>query len=273
MTSTTETKPFIKWAGSKRKLISSLAKKLPQFDTYYEPFVGSGALFFSLKPAKAVLSDINPELINVYRCIQLDVEALIEDLKKHYYEKNYFYQIRDADRTDEYADWLNIERASRFIYLNKTCFNGLYRVNKQGQFNTPFGRYKNPTILDESTLRPCSAALVGVELRVDSFDWIEQVVTSDDFVYFDPPYVPVSNTADYNSYSKDGFDVVNQVQLKELCERLHARGVKFMLSNSCTPLVQDLYKDFELETVFASRNINNVAEGRSKIKEFIVRNF
>ncbi|MGB7416719.1 MAG: DNA adenine methylase, partial [Thermosynechococcaceae cyanobacterium] len=231
-------RPFLKWAGGKKQLLPELLPRIPQtFDRYFEPFIGGGALFFALQPEQAILSDINPDLINVYQVIQSDVESLIQDLKQHRHEKDYFYKLRSVDRTKTYKSWSPVRKASRLIYLNKTCFNGLFRVNSKGQFNTPFGSYKNPTIVDEANLRACSTALQTTQICLRSFERIFEDAKAEDFVYFDPPYIPLSTTASFTGYSKSGFNMEMQIKLRDVCLALHKRGTKFMVSNSSAPLI------------------------------------
>ena len=267
-------KPFLKWAGGKGQLLSELLARIPQrFNRYFEPFVGGGALFFGLQPKHALLSDINLDLINTYTVVRDSVEHLIADLSQHVYEKDYFYQIRDTDRSKAFDNWSNVQRASRLIYLNKTCFNGLYRINSKGQFNVPFGRYTNPKICDATNLRACSQVLQSIRVEALSFDHVVDAANSGDFVYFDPPYAPLNATSYFTSYSKDGFDTNMQIKLRDTCVALDRRGVRFMLSNSSAPLILDLYKNFQTEFVQASRAINSKASLRGKINEVIVRNY
>lgn len=269
-----EPKPFLKWAGGKSQLLPELVKRIPQnYERYFEPFAGGAALFFNLQPRKAFLVDANENLINTYRVIKDQVEDLIDDLKQHVYDSDYYYHIRNIDRTDDYQAWSAVQKASRLIYLNKTCFNGLYRVNAKGEFNTPFGRYSNPTILNEGRLRACSRALQQTNLIAGSFLSIEKKIKSKDFVYFDPPYAPLSATANFTGYSQEGFDESMQEELKTLCDRLNSRGVKFMLSNSSAPIILELYRFYKVEFVFASRTINSKAKNRGKIPEVIVTNY
>jgi DNA adenine methylase len=267
-------KPFIKWAGGKSQLLSELVKRIPaDYASYFEPFLGGGALFFYLQPKKAILTDINQDLMNCYQVIQNNVEPLIQDLRKHRYEEEYYYLTRRIDRLPEYSSWTSIERASRFIFLNKTCYNGLYRVNSKGQYNVPFGRYTNPKIVDAENLRACSQVLQDATLISDSFLGIEGQITADDFVYFDPPYIPLNTTSNFTSYSKGGFDTSMQIALRDLCERLNSRGVRFMVSNSSAPLVRELYQNFKIDFVNASRAINSSGAKRGKIKEVIITNY
>lgn len=268
------TYPIVKWVGGKRQLMFELIKNVPQnFKRYYEPFIGGGALFFELQPQNAYISDMNEELINLYSVVRDNVYELIHDLCKHEISKEYFLEIRNLDRTEKYKNLSNVERASRFIYLNRTCFNGMYRVNSKGEFNVPFGNYKNPRIVDESNLLNCSELLKKTEIKCADFSEILNFVKKGDFVYFDPPYVPLNETSSFTSYTKDGFDINMQFKLREVCDELNSMGVKFMLSNSDTKLVNELYANYEIKKVFASRQINANADGRGKITEVLVRNY
>ena len=270
----TKAKPFVKWVGGKTQLLPELASRMPnRFSRYFEPFIGGGALFFYLQPEKSTLIDINEELTNTYTVIKYKIDELITDLKRHVYEKEYYYQIRNVDRTDEYKLWSDVRRASRLIYLNKCCFNGLYRVNSKGEFNTPIGRYKNPKILDRSNLRFCSQALQKAEIINGSFLEVESRVKKNDFVYFDPPYAPLNATSNFTGYSKKGFDGEMQLKLKALCDRLDRKGIRFMVSNSNAQLILDLYQDYKIEFVYAARAINSKANKRGKIPEVIVTNY
>lgn len=268
------TKPFVKWVGGKSQLLSELTTRIPdRFSRYFEPFLGGGALFFCLQPQQSILIDINEELTNTYKVVKEKVEELIIDLKQHIHEKNYYYQIRNIDRDLEYKLWSDVQRASRLIYLNKTCFNGLYRVNSKGQFNTPIGSYKNPKIIDESNLRACSQVLQTAEIFTGSFFEIEEKITSSDFVYFDPPYAPLNATSNFTGYSQDKFDLSMQSNLRNLCDRLNAKGVRFMVSNSNAPLILELYSDYKIEFVYATRAINSKGNKRGKIPEVIITNY
>ena len=269
-----ETYPIVKWVGGKRQLMFELLKNLPKsYNRYFEPFIGGGALFFELQPSNAYISDMNEELINLYNVVKNDVYELIEELKKHEISKEYFMNIRNIDRTKNYKKWSNIQKASRFIYLNRTCFNGMYRVNSKGEFNVPFGNYKNPRIIDERNLINCSNLLQKTEIRNTDFSEILNYVQNGDFVYFDPPYVPLNETSSFTSYTKDGFDIDMQFKLREVCDELDSRGVKFMLSNSDTKFVNELYENYNIKKVFASRQINANPNGRGKITEVLVKNY
>lgn len=276
--SQTAPQPFLKWAGGKRQLLPEIRKYIPQmFDTYYEPFVGAGAVLFDLRPKKAVINDINKELINVYMVIRDHVDELIEDLKRHKNEKEYFYALRNLDRTPQYAELSPVKKASRIIYLNKTCYNGLYRVNKRGEFNVPFGRYKNPQFVNETVLRAVHAYFNSAQIVMKNEDFVSAVATAKkgDFVYFDPPYDPVSETSSFTSYSLDGFTKDDQIRLRDLCTELDERGVKFLLSNSATDFIMNIYseKGFIIEKVAAARHINSDAAKRGKIYEVLIRNY
>ena len=269
-----ETYPIVKWVGGKRQLMFELLKNMPKsYNRYFEPFIGGGALFFELQQENAYISDMNEELINLYSVVRDNVYELISDLNKHEVSKEYFLEIRNLDRTSEYKNLSNVQRASRFIYLNRTCFNGLYRVNSQGQFNVPFGNYKNPRIVDENNLLNCSELLKNTEIKCADFSEILTKVKKGDFVYFDPPYVPLNETSSFTSYTKDGFDMDMQFKLRDICDELDSMGVKFMLSNSDTKFVNELYSNYEIKKVFASRAVNANAEGRGKITEVLVRNY
>ena len=269
-----ETYPIVKWVGGKRQLMFELIKNMPKsYNRYFEPFIGGGALFFELQPEQAYISDMNEELINLYSVVRDNVYELIKDLSKHEVSKEYFLEIRNIDRTEQYTELSDVERASRFIYLNRTCFNGMYRVNSQGQFNVPFGHYKNPRIIDENNLLNCSELLKKTEIKCADFSEILTKVKKGDWVYFDPPYVPFNDTSSFTSYTKDGFDINMQFKLRDVCDELDNKGVKFMLSNSDTKLVNELYVNYEIKKVFASRQINANADGRGKITEVLVRNY
>ena len=269
-----ETYPIVKWVGGKRQLMFELLKNMPEtYNRYFEPFIGGGALFFELQPQNGYISDMNEELINLYSVVRDDVYELIEDLNKHKVSKEYFLKIRNLDRTEKYNKLSDIQKASRFIYLNRTCFNGMYRVNSQGQFNVPFGNYKNPRIVDAENLINCSNLLKITEICCADFAVSLIKVLKGDFVYFDPPYVPLNETSSFTSYTKDGFDLDMQFKLRDVCDELDSKGVMFMLSNSDTKLVNELYSNYEIKKVFASRAINANGNGRGKITEVLVRNY
>lgn len=270
-------RPFLKWAGGKRQLIPEItANYLPaKYDTYYEPFLGGGAILFELQHNKAVVNDSNSELINCYKVIRDSLYELMEDLKRHENNEKYYYDIRDWDRIKNYNKKTTIQRASRIIFLNKTCYNGLFRVNSQGQFNVPFGRYKKPNILDEAVLKAVSHYLNNNDIKILNGDFEDAVkdAKAGDFIYFDPPYDPVSNTASFTGYDVNGFNQDEQIRLKNTVDDLHKRGCKILLSNADTEFIFDLYnKDYRIEKVYATRAINSNALKRGKVQEVLVMN-
>ncbi|MBN2156614.1 MAG: DNA adenine methylase [Candidatus Lokiarchaeota archaeon] len=267
-------RPFIKWVGGKRQLIPQLTQHFPKnFNKYIEPFVGGGAVFFYLLPQKAVLIDNNPELINAYQVIKHKVEELIESLKYHVNMKEYFYKIRSIDRDPvQFRDLDKVERASRTIYLNKTCYNGLYRVNKKNQFNTPFGRYKNPKICDELNLRAVSIALRNVKIQLEDFASCIESAKSGDFIYMDCPYHPTSDTANFTSYTMEDFGTGEQKRLKQVFKQLDSKGCSVLLSNSYTPFILELYNEFSIHILHATRAVNCDPSKRGKIQEVLISN-
>lgn len=264
-----EARPFVKWAGGKRQLLPELLRYVPkQFGTYHEPFLGGGALFFALKPLRAVLSDDNRRLVRAYFGVRDAVDRVVELLATYPHNKGFFLRMRELDidsRSDaEHAAWL--------IYLNKTAFNGLYRVNSKNVFNVPFGRYATPNICDEPNLRACSAALDGADIRCEDFSAVLERAKPGDFVYFDPPYVPLSASSYFTSYTADGFGMEQHIRLRDVARELKGRGVHVLLSNSSAPTVHELYADgFERIPVFAARSVSSKASGRGKIEELIIR--
>lgn len=269
-------KPFVKWAGGKRQLMPQIEAFFPQeFATYYEPFVGGGAVLFHLQPEHCVVNDVNGEIINVYRAVKNDVKKLIQTLKTYKNESEYYYKVRGLDRIPAYAKMTDTERAARVIYLNKTCFNGLFRVNRQGQFNVPFGKYKKPNIVNEETLLAVSEFLQQSDCQLLSTDFAKAIAKAgqNDFVYFDPPYDPISSSSSFTGYTLNGFDRAQQERLKETCDKLNKKGAKFLLSNSATDFIKALYQDYTIEIVRAGRNINSVGSKRGKIDEVLIRNY
>ncbi|MBM6825117.1 DNA adenine methylase [Veillonella magna] len=269
--------PVVKWVGGKRQLLDEITPLLPKRITCYcEPFLGGGAVLFSIQPSKAIVNDLNADLITVYEVIRDDVEALIESLKKHENTSEYFYALRDIDRDKvSYQSLSKVEKASRLIYLNKTCFNGLFRVNSSGEFNSPFGHYKNPNIVNEPILRAVSKYFNTSNIAFYSEDFSKTLsrVHKGGFVYLDPPYDPVSDTASFTGYNKGGFDRSEQIRLKRCCDELTQRGVKFMLSNSSTEFIKELYQEYDITIVKAKRAINADASKRGAIEEVLVRNY
>lgn len=269
--------PVVKWVGGKRQIVNQIVKYIPKrISTYYEPFLGGGAVLFELQPKTAIVNDINAELITLYEVIKNNVDELIDDLKKHRNEENYFYELRELDRNKEYYNLLTpIQRASRLIYLNKTCYNGLFRVNKAGQFNTPFGNYKNPNIINEYSLKAVSNYFNKAHITFTCKDFNEALrgARKGSFVYLDPPYDPISDTSSFTGYNKGGFDQSEQIRLKNTCDKLNEKGIKFLLSNSATKFIKDLYKDYKIEIIQARRVINSKADKRGEIDEVLVMNY
>lgn len=268
--------PFVKWVGGKRQLLHEIDLHVPTFSTYYEPFVGGGAVLFHLQPRKAVINDSNSELTNLYKVIKDSPEELIEDLKQHENQPDYFYNIRSRDRDrQQYEQMSDVEKASRIIYLNKTCYNGLFRVNNAGEFNAPFGRYKNPNIVNEITIRAVSDYLSATDIQIKNVDYEDSLkgIRKGAFVYFDPPYDPVSSSANFTGYTKGGFGRDEQERLKSVCDKLSAKGVKFLLSNSSTDFIRDLYKDYTTVFVQANRAVNSKGDKRGKVAELLVKNY
>lgn len=269
-------RPFLKWAGGKRQLLPIIRELAPAvFGRYFEPFVGAGAVFFGLQPDCAVINDINPELTNAYQMVRDQVEDLIESLARHKNEPDYYYTIRNMDRTEEYKAWSLVERASRLLYINKTCFNGLFRTNSRGHWNVPFGRYRNPNIVNAESLRAISRYLNHSDVTILNIDFQNAVADAGrgDFVYLDPPYDPLSTTSSFTTYYKNGFNREEQQRLKVTIDDLTRRGCYVMLSNSHTDYVLDLYKDYRVITTSATRAINSNASKRGRVKEVLVTNY
>ncbi|MNY04336.1 Modification methylase DpnIIA [compost metagenome] len=262
--------PFLKWAGGKGRLLGQYEPLFPQrFNRYFEPFVGAGAVFFHLEPQKAHLSDTNPDLIACYQVIRDELPALIEVLRMYRHDRDFYYHVRELNP----ADLTAVQRAARMIFLNKTCFNGLWRVNRRGQFNVPFGDYKNPKILDEDNLHAVSQALQGVSIDLRPFDEVVSKARRGDFIYMDPPYHPVSSTSNFTSYGADDFKPDDQIRLAAAFRRLDAKGCKVMLSNSDTPFIRELYEDYRIEQVWCRRAINRDAAKRGAVSEVVVMNY
>ncbi len=269
---------FIKWAGGKSQLLKQYDSLFPKkFNNYYEPFVGGGAVFFYIKqkykPKKIMISDINEELIDTYTIIRDDSKRLIVELKQHkeYHQvegKKYYLTIRSANP----KELPKLERAARFIYLNKTCYNGLYRVNSKGQFNVPMGKYKNPDIIQEEKIKLASKLLKGVEIKRMSFEKIVNYAKKGDFVYFDPPYYPEKKSS-FTKYTKEAFLEEEQKKLFKIFKELDKKGVLVMESNSNTEFIKKLYEDYNIHFVEANRMINSKSEGRGKIKEIVITNY
>ncbi len=268
--------PFLKWVGGKRQIMPAIEQHLPKvIKSYIEPFIGGGAVFFHLQPKNAIINDFNAELVNVYHVIKNDIENLILDLQKHKNEPQYFYKIRALDRTKEFANLSSVERASRIIYLNKTCYNGLYRVNNSGEFNSPFGKYKNPNIVNDSTLRAVNFYLNSNNIRIENTDYetILKEADKNSFVYLDPPYYPISESSNFTGYVQGGWDESDQIRLKEACDLLNQRKIKFLQSNSCTDFIKELYIDYHIHTIKANRAINSDGEKRGEVEELLIKNY
>lgn len=266
----------MKWAGGKSRLLSQLVPLLPpgvELMRHVEPFVGGAAMFFALAPSRALLCDINPALVNVYQSVRDHVDGVIAELERlsREHDARAYYRVRE--RYNRARKLEPIERAAMFIYLNKTCFNGLHRVNQKGEFNVPMGRYKDPRILHADALRAASRRLQDASVRCAGFETLLTHARPGDFVYFDPPYEPVSDTASFTSYAQDGFGREDQLRLRDVYAALDRRGCKLMLSNSDVPFIRDLYRGFQLDTVSAARAINCNAKKRGPVQELVVRNY
>lgn len=264
--------PIVKWVGGKSRLLPELLSRMPaQFGRYYEPFAGGAALFFRLAPTRAVLGDDNRDLINLYQTVGHKVEDVIRRLAVHrrLHDESHYYEMR-ARWNDTKVSWTHVDRAAAFIYLNKTCFNGLWRVNRAGHFNVPMGRYEDPPICAVDSLRLAAGALRRAELRCGHYRDAVADARSGDFVYFDPPYDPLTPTASFTSYTSGAFGQDDQRELAELARRLVARGCKVMLSNSDTPFVRSLYKGFRIDRVRCSRAINSNAAKRGDVDEVVI---
>lgn len=292
-------RPFVKWAGGKGSLIPQITKYYPfelkngRIEKYVEPFVGGGAVLIDIlqkyKVQEAYAFDINKDLINCYNVIKSNVEDLIQKLEKKEKEflsldnekrKNYFYDVREEYNSYTLEDEPNVKRASEFIFLNRTCFNGLYRVNRNGKFNVPFGKYKNPTICDSSNLRNLSKLIKDVVFEYGDYKKSEELIDAHTFVYFDPPYRPLSVTSGFTSYTKEDFNDEKQKELAEYFSLLSTRNAKLMLSNSNPKNVdandnffEDIYKGFNINEVSAKRMINSNSEGRGEISELLITNY
>ena len=274
-----DARPFLKWVGGKQQLLAQFEAYLPtDFRRYCEPFVGGGAVFFHLwntgrVPKQTFLFDNNYELVNAYLVVRDKVDELIETLAIHKerHDKKYYYKVRRLDRQE--SELSRVERAARTIYLNRTCYNGLYRVNSKGQFNVPIGSYINPQVLYKDVLRAASAALRGINIELRDFRSIVDFVQAKDFLYFDPPYDPLSKTASFTGYTSNSFDEEDQRELARVFALLAKKGAFVMLSNSNTPLILELYRKFRIETVHAKRAVNSDANGRGSIPEVVVLNY
>ena len=277
---TIKPQPFVKWVGGKRGLLSQIIPFVPkEFGNYFEPFVGGGALFFELyslgllKDKKAYLFDINSELINAYNIVKSNPVALIENLKefREKHSKEFYFEVRSWDREENFLQRSEIERASRFIYLNKTCFNGLYRVNSKGHHNVPMGSYKNPNICDEFVIYGASEALQKATIVNASYKNVLLYAQANDFVYFDPPYYPLTQTSNFTAYNENTFLDKEQIELFEVFKELHEKDVFVAHSNSDTDFIKNLYDEFYIEEIQANRFINSKGSGRGKISEILIK--
>lgn len=256
----TLTKPLLKWAGGKTQLLSEITPKIPKrYGRYIEPFFGGGAVFFSVRPDDGIIADINPELVNLYQSVAANVDGVIAALSLYENTEEIFYAVRAQD-------WMmlpNIEAAARTIFLNRTCFNGLYRVNKSGQFNVPFGRYKNPRIIDEDALKAASTILKNTMIICGDYKAVlRENACAGDFIFLDPPYLPISKSANFKQYTKEQFYEEDHIELAEEVKRLHEIGCHVVLTNSNHPLVHEQYGKFALEVVQTKRHISCNGKGR-----------
>ena len=272
-------KPFVKWAGGKRQILDKLTKLIPdEFNTYYEPFIGGGALFFELSPKDAVINDSNKELMNVYEvlCNEKKFEKMCSLLNKYErkHTEEFYYEIRNIDRNEKKFNKLkDFKRAARTIYLNKACFNGLYRVNSKNEFNVPFGKKTKVNTYEGNNLTIINDYLTSNNIKLLSVDFEESVIDAKkgDFIYFDPPYD--SDTQTFNSYTEEGFGKEEQRRLARVYKELDKRGCYVMLSNHNTSLVQELYKEYNINIIEAKRNINSNGKKRGKVEEVIITNY
>jgi DNA adenine methylase len=273
--------PVLKWVGGKRQLLKEILPLIPKnITTYYEPFVGGGAVLFSLQPKKAIINDYNDELINVYKVIMDNPDELVRILKIHKENNSseYYYKTRELDRTSDYENLNNIERAARIIYLNKTCYNGLYRVNQAGQFNSPYGKYKNPNIVNLPTVKAMHDYFNNNNITITSGDYMETLKkirsNTKSFVYLDPPYYPLSSSSSFTGYTDNGFGEEQQVELKKECDKLNKKGIRFLLSNSSCDFIENLYThDYNIRVIKAKRVLNSDGNKRGEIDEVLIFNY
>ncbi len=282
-------KPFLKWAGGKSQLIETIYENLPtdfnNIDTYIEPFIGGGAILFSMIEEfphikNFIINDINKDLTNVYKCIKLHPDVLIynlsslvdkyKSLNSLEEKEDYYYEIRESYNCDKSNDFLS---AAYFIFLNKTCFNGLYRVNRLNKFNVPFGKKLNPTIFDKENIYACSTALQNVTILTGDYRLVTSYITNKSFVYLDPPYKPVSKTSNFNAYSSSIFDDNSQNELLHTCDKIMAENALFMVSNSNHSMFDTLYSQYNIKRVDAKRSINSKGNLRGNVKEILITNY
>jgi DNA adenine methylase len=268
-------RPLLKWAGGKRSLIQRIVDLFPsdyQYRNYHEPFFGGGAVYFHLEPIRGSINDINPRLMNFYKVVRDKPEELIEESSKYRYEEKEYYMRRDRFNTKGFSD---IEYAALLLYLNKTAYNGLYRVNSKGEFNVPFGRYKDPIIVRPRSIRKASKLLKAVDIRCEGFDYLFDIAVRGDICYFDPPYHPSSETANFTDYATDGFRMSDHQRLMELCLELHEKGVIFVLSNSDTEAIRELYQEvqhFKIISFNTRRMISSKVSSRTSGSDLLITN-
>lgn len=266
--------PILKWVGGKRQLLNDILPLVPTKGIYIEPFLGGGAVLFSRQPKKAIVNDYNSELMNVYQVVKSSHEKLIQILQTHCFNNSeeYFYKIREIDRTVQYRELSIIEKAARIIYLNKTCYNGLYRVNSSGYFNSPYGKYKNPNIVNAPVIRAMSKYFNENDITLLQGDYKEALkkAKKGSFVYLDPPYMPISSSANFTGYTENGFGYKQQEELKKECDKLRDKGIRFLQSNSDCPEIRELYKDYTIKNVQAKRAINSNSSKRGEINEVLI---
>lgn len=271
-------KPILKWAGGKRQLLDEIDQRMPKKISYYvEPFIGGGAVLFDKQPQHGRINDCNEELINVYRVVRDNPDELIKELVIHE-DKNsemgseWFYYVRGLDRESKFGELSNVEKAARIIYLNKTCFNGLFRVNSAGQINVPYGRYKHPNIVNEVGIKALHKYFneTDVDMRQGDFAECLKDLPKEAFVYLDPPYTPITATSAFTRYTQDGFGYDEQIRLRDECIKLREQGIHFLQSNSNCEEIRELYKDFKIETVAAKRYINSHGDRRGAVKEVLI---
>lgn len=274
MTRNSLLKPVLKWVGGKRQLLDEILPLIPKKPRLYaEPFIGGGAVLLSSQPQHAIVGDSNSELINVYSVIRDDPEGLIKLLYEHKNKNNsdYFYKIRSMDREPNFSKTDPVIRAARIIYLNKTCYNGLYRVNSAGQINTPYGKYKNPNIVNEVGIRALSKYLQGdISLICGDYTSTLRDLPKGSFVYLDPPYMPLSQTSAFTGYTEGGFSYEEQVRLRDQCLKMREQGIRFLQSNSDSPEIRELYSDFKIRTVQAKRAVNSKSDRRGNVNEVLI---
>ncbi len=271
--------PVLKWVGGKRQLLNDIIPMIPKnCSTYVEPFIGGGAVLFELQPKNAIINDFNSELINVYTVIKNYPEELIKELQFHKDNNTseHFYAVREYDRKPEFFSQMTaVQKAARVIYLNKTCYNGLYRVNSAGQFNSPYGKYKNPNIVNETVIRAMSKYFNENNIVIKNEDFKEALkgLRRGAFVYLDPPYMPISSSSSFTGYTENGFNEDKQRELKELCDKLDKKGIKFLQSNSDCEFIRELYSGYRIKTIKAKRAINSKGNSRGEINEVLIYNY